>query len=566
MKIPNKLNKRIKTVFFTVSFLMFTANCFSQSGAAINSTGAAADASAILDANSQTQGILIPRMTTAERNAIPTPANGLMIYNIDCYNFDYFNGTSWIAVNPITASVSISANPAGTICSGTSVTFTATHLNGGTSPSYQWKLNGSNVGTNSNTYTNSSLNNGDQISCELTSNANCISGNKVVSNILTMFVSHPATIAYAGIDQILCNTTSTNLNANIPIAGTGLWTVVSGSANFSNSLSPNSTVTGLTSGTTTLRWNITNSPCTASFDDVDIKIVELPTVANAGSDITLACGVTSVILSANNPSIGTGKWEVVSGTASIANPSSPNSAISGLEPFGTTVLRWIITNAPCDSSYDDINIYTTMCFPCGNSLIFDYQNSQVTYGSVYKNGLCWLDRNLGATDAATAYNHSQSFGDLFQWGRDDDGHQLRNSLTEVGPTSSPTPGDKFITGTGNWYNGSNPSPNSLWQGVYGINNPCPSGWRLPTESEFAQELSTWTWTNRDGAYASSLKLPSAGLRTNLGSCCIDAGVWGYYWSSTISGSVSKVLYYGPSNATISTRDRIYGYSVRCLRD
>ena len=71
----------------------------------------------------------------------------------------------------VTANVSISANPSGAICSGSSVTFTATPGNGGPGPSYQWVLNGGNVGSNSSTYTNSSLANGDNVSCVMTSNA-----------------------------------------------------------------------------------------------------------------------------------------------------------------------------------------------------------------------------------------------------------------------------------------------------------------------------------------------------------------------------------------------------------
>ncbi|PCJ79409.1 MAG: hypothetical protein COA57_15700 [Flavobacteriales bacterium] len=70
-------------------------------GVAINPTGASPDNSAIFDVNSTTKGNLFPRMTTAQRDAIASPANGLIIYNIDCNNFNYYNGSAWIPINSV---------------------------------------------------------------------------------------------------------------------------------------------------------------------------------------------------------------------------------------------------------------------------------------------------------------------------------------------------------------------------------------------------------------------------------------------------------------------------------
>lgn len=56
----------------------------------------APDNSSILDISSNTSGLLIPRMSTAERDAIASPAIGLMIYNTDSDLFQYFNSASWI--------------------------------------------------------------------------------------------------------------------------------------------------------------------------------------------------------------------------------------------------------------------------------------------------------------------------------------------------------------------------------------------------------------------------------------------------------------------------------------
>jgi hypothetical protein len=86
---------------------------------------------------------------------------------------------------PVSVNVTPSQNP---VCAGASVTFTATPTNGGTLPTYQWKVNGTGVGTNSATYTYTPLN-GDIVSCVLTSNAICPTGNPANSNPITMTVN-----------------------------------------------------------------------------------------------------------------------------------------------------------------------------------------------------------------------------------------------------------------------------------------------------------------------------------------------------------------------------------------
>jgi hypothetical protein len=50
---------------------------------------------ALLDINSTTKGVLLPRMTTTQRQAIPTPPNGLMVYDTDKNEFFHYNGVAW---------------------------------------------------------------------------------------------------------------------------------------------------------------------------------------------------------------------------------------------------------------------------------------------------------------------------------------------------------------------------------------------------------------------------------------------------------------------------------------
>ena len=78
-------------------------NQLKAQGVGISETGTTADSSAMLDVISTDKGLLIPRMTQAQRDGISSPANGLLIYQIDATpGFYYFNGTIWVqAIGPI---------------------------------------------------------------------------------------------------------------------------------------------------------------------------------------------------------------------------------------------------------------------------------------------------------------------------------------------------------------------------------------------------------------------------------------------------------------------------------
>ena len=107
-----------------------------------------------------------------------------------------------------TPTVTIDASQT-SICQGTSVTFTATPVNGGTTPSYQWKVNGNNVGTNNPTYTTTTLANGSTVSCVMVSNAACASPTNVTSNTITMNVTAPTVPAFTQIAPVCSGNTFT---------------------------------------------------------------------------------------------------------------------------------------------------------------------------------------------------------------------------------------------------------------------------------------------------------------------------------------------------------------------
>ena len=76
-----------------IFLLLFSVKSFSQLG--IKETNSAPHPSAMLDVDSPNKGMLIPRMNTAVRDAITSPPDGLMIYNLQTKKFNYFNNTTW---------------------------------------------------------------------------------------------------------------------------------------------------------------------------------------------------------------------------------------------------------------------------------------------------------------------------------------------------------------------------------------------------------------------------------------------------------------------------------------
>lgn len=122
------------------------------------------------------------------------------------------------ACSVVVPAVSIASSDADNIiCTGTSVTFTATPTNGGAGPSYQWKKNGTNVGTSSNTYTNAALLNSDIISCVMTSNASCPSPATATSSSITNTVNSISVGGTVASDQSVMsggNAATVNLTGN----------------------------------------------------------------------------------------------------------------------------------------------------------------------------------------------------------------------------------------------------------------------------------------------------------------------------------------------------------------
>lgn len=210
-----------------------------------------------------------------------------------------------VTVNPyVAASVSIAASPSTTVCSGASVTFTATPVNGGGAPSYQWKKNGVNVGTNSAAFTTSTLSNGDMIACVMTSSAQCVTGSPATSNTLAMTVLTGA-VVWTGTTSTDWFTAS-NWCGSVPVSTSDV-VIGSGTANMPVIASTGATCRNLTvntgatltiagSNTLSVKGNVANSGTLAGTGTAVLNGTAAQTVTGTGvfKNITLnnASGAT----------------------------------------------------------------------------------------------------------------------------------------------------------------------------------------------------------------------------------------------------------------------------------
>ena len=197
-------------------------------------------------------------------------------------------------------------------------------------------------------------------------------------------------------------------------------------------------------------------------------------------------------------------------------------------------------------------------------------------------GRVWLDRNLGATRVCTSSTDSSCYGHLYQWGRNDDGHELRTSSVTTTRASSLTPAiTTFITNSvlpNDWTtaDSSGSLRTAAWANA-GVNDICPAGFSVPTEAELKADTidaTTTDITNATTAFSSFLKFPIGGYRKGASNSPPYelVGTYGFAWTRTVGGSGSG---YGDSSlfvwsngpvASFLIASRAFGLSVRCIKE
>ena len=206
----------------------------------------------------------------------------------------------------------------------------------------------------------------------------------------------------------------------------------------------------------------------------------------------------------------------------------------------------------------------------GNPLIIP---QQTVYNAA--TGKTWMSYNVGASNIPTSLTDTAGYGFLFQWGRSADGHQYvrptpSGTTTTIATSSTPNNGGLYIIGNAqsDYYNWIPTRNHSLWvSATGGINNPCPTGFKVPSNDEFNTEIISWSTANADGAFNSSLRLTYCGYRDvfNNGNLTY-VGTRGYYWcrdNSTGTYYYKAITSTGVASSVASAAGN--AMAVRCIK-
>ena len=552
------------------------------------------DGSSILDISSTERGFLFPRMTTIQRDAVINPAKGLTIYNLDEDCLQVNSGTTsspdWSCV---------SSTPSSTVVNDCNIEgFEGVYVKDA-------PLEASNKF--SVTIVNNSFN---SVDIAFFTSDLVLSG---VDGVSVNAVDPPSASIIAGDSQLVEYSLT-----GIPVSTgslTGVWTKLSLNCTKVVDVVKGHAVFTLPQTAIVLSTN-DNTPIVEDFQGV---------VDNLSNQLTVNIPYTS----------GKGTYEAYNGIYIPNNAGTDEggdvNSFRLTYPAGTFASSGSITatievdddgvfNAKKQGFGSQATIASLDFQVNGNSEgninldviggIGDRNYSDADHKFIYipvtaDDGEVWLNNNLGANYSnvnhpqfnpnlqAIAHNDHHAYGSLFQWGRYSDGHELitYSSSTVGAPVTTTTSAVHSPTTTPNnttFYLGDdspesqdhnwldlgvypNATEDGLWQGETDPNNPCPDGFRVPTETEMGALISAESITDYTTAASSNLAFSTPGGRAYSTGVLNNVGNNGYYWTSTpshIVGTTNSKSYEFAAGGFINheSYSRADGFGVRCIKD
>lgn len=241
------------------------------------------------------------------------------------------------------ASVSIDVSPNDTVCAGTNLVFTATPTNGGANPSYQWTVNGNNVGSNSAVFTSASLQNGDVVQVTMTSTSACLQGPATVSsNTITIVFGLQASCSTVGALE------GQPATVNVSISGgaqpytftvTNFGDNSNDTQNNVNATSTSFTHVYATAGTYNVQVTVTDAngctattTCTMNITSVN---TQLP-IADFTANPVTGCGTVTVNFTNTSQFAASYQWDF--GDGSTSTDTDPSHTYTGAGTYNVTLI------------------------------------------------------------------------------------------------------------------------------------------------------------------------------------------------------------------------------------
>ena len=554
----------MKKIFLLLAFSMVAGRMiFAQ--VAVNTDGSLPATSAILDAKSTTSGFLPPRMTLQQRNAIPAPAEGLLVVCTDCganqeAGLSIFLNNEWKLIECL-------CSPPGSPLQDSLVSSRSAIL-------WKWKPTAA-IGYKFNTVNN------------YNTSTNLGSSTSMAENGLTPNTAYTRYIwAYnaCGVSTRGKLTYSTSLNSlPAPTAGSHIsslnkiiwnWGPVLGATGYKWNTENNSgsaidlgglttkTDTGLLCETSYIRY-------VWAYDPYGIS--QPATLIQATSSDPVAAPTMGVHSSTQDqviwrwyPVAGAAgyRWSAVNNYASATNLGTDTIKIETGLNCNTMYTRYVWAYKTCGHSESVSTIFgTNACsspFVCGQDIVVNHLagavapvNKTLAYGTINNipgdSSKCWITRNLGASQQATTVNDNTEPPAGWYWQFNcQQGYQCIGGSNVI-------PGWATCSTIGN----------TDW---IASNDPCSlelgSAWHIPTASEW-MHVSQY-WADWNDPWYSALKLHAAGY---LSGSVYFRGVSGNYWSSSQSDDFwGYQLRFESSSCGVSGDWKYRGRSLRCLRN
>jgi len=540
----------MKKIFIFIALLMIIGRAmFAQVG--INADNSAPDNSAMLDVKSTNRGLLIPRISSASRNIIPSPATGLLIYNTTTDRVEYYNGSYWYQLETtfISATYGALSNPG---CVSINVSPNVLPEN-----SAMLDVNNPTRGiliprTTPNLITSPST--GLMIYNTSTNQVNYYNGNQwnalcAISTGITGATGSQVSVGVA----IKTDNSNPHQSAILDVSATNKGVLIPRLTNEQRGV--------LLPATGLVIYNI--STFSIEFYDGLAWYQLIPNLLVSPSEGTHVPTATQIIWNWSTVTGATGyKWNTTNDYASATDMVSATTKSETGLTCSTPYTRYVWAYNACgNSTSTTLTQSTSACFTCGSSIAVSHLagavapvTKTVTYGTGTNipgvTSKCWITSNLGADHQANAKDDATepSAGWYWQFNRKQ-GYQYTTSRT---PAST--------------WNATNDNLSATWEAA---KDPCNielgTGWRIPTNTEWINV--NGGWTNWNGPWNSALKLHAAGYLGYSDGLLGNRGSVGGYWSSVQYDATNGLsLVFSSGSSALSYYSKAYGFSLRCLKD